>query len=282
MTTPRKLTIGMLTYDDFDGVYFSIQSLRLHHPEIVKHIEFLVIDNNPGSKHGEAVKGLTNWVKDAPVRYVPVADEKGTAQRDKVFSLATTPYVLCMDCHVMFPAGAISKLIEYMDANEAGDLLHGPMLYDNMDIGATHMEKVWRAGMHGIWATDPRGLDRDSEPFDIPAHGMGVFACRKDAWVGFNKRFRGFGGEECYIHDKFRKNGRRVLCLPFLRWLHRFPRPGGVPYPISWADRVRNYLIGHEELGIPPEEVIEHFNGIMTPEGVRAVVDSLHPHPSKT
>ena len=27
----KKLTIGMATYDDYDGVFFTIQSLRMHH-----------------------------------------------------------------------------------------------------------------------------------------------------------------------------------------------------------------------------------------------------------
>ena len=31
-----RLTIGMATFDDFDGLYFTIQSLRLHHGEAIK------------------------------------------------------------------------------------------------------------------------------------------------------------------------------------------------------------------------------------------------------
>ncbi len=31
----RTLTIGMATYDDYDGVYFTVQALRLYHPEIM-------------------------------------------------------------------------------------------------------------------------------------------------------------------------------------------------------------------------------------------------------
>lgn len=57
----KKLTIGMATYDDFHGVYFTIQALRLYHP-ITKtdEVEFIIIDNNPNSSHGEATKGLTS------------------------------------------------------------------------------------------------------------------------------------------------------------------------------------------------------------------------------
>ena len=47
--SPRKpkLTIGMATFDDYHGVYFSIQALRMYHPEVIDDIEILVVDNNP-------------------------------------------------------------------------------------------------------------------------------------------------------------------------------------------------------------------------------------------
>ncbi len=32
----KLLTIGMSTYDDFDGVYFTLQSLRMYHPVEIK------------------------------------------------------------------------------------------------------------------------------------------------------------------------------------------------------------------------------------------------------
>lgn len=101
----------------------------------------------------------------------------------------------------------------------------------------------------------------DEPPFEIPAMGLGLFSCRRDAWLGFNPRFRGFGGEEWYIHEKFRKAGHKTLCLPFLRWLHRFGRPGGVKYPLQLWDKARNYVIGLTELGIPLDRAKESFVG---------------------
>jgi hypothetical protein len=112
--------------------------------------------------------------------------------------------------------------------------------------------------MYGTWAKDPAGFDPDAPPFDIPMQGLGLFACRAAAWPGFNPLFRGFGGEEGYIHEKFRQRGGRTLCLPFLRWVHRFGRPAGVPYRNKWEDRFRNYLIGFDELGLPTEELEAH------------------------
>ena len=55
---PPKLTIGMATFDDFDGVYFSVQALRMYHSEVIDDIEIIVIDNNPASHHGKAIRNL--------------------------------------------------------------------------------------------------------------------------------------------------------------------------------------------------------------------------------
>lgn len=271
----RSLTIGMLTYDDFDGVYFTVQSLRLHHPEAMARVEFVILDNHSEGVHGQAVKDLTNWIKE-PVCYVPVKGRTGTALRDLLFDGARTPHVLCLDSHVMLAPGALARLIDFFEAgSDGGDLLQGPMLMDNLNQWQTHMEPVWRGGMWGTWANDPRGDEVDAKPFEIPAHGMGLFACRKDSWLGFNRSFRGFGGEECYIHEKFRQAGRKTLCLPFLRWLHRFARPAGVPYPNRWEDRLHNYLVGHAELGLDTTAMIEHFRGHLQPDVCDRMVEEI-------
>jgi hypothetical protein len=105
----------------------------------------------------------------------------------------------------------------------------------------------------------PLGLNQDDPPFEIPAQGLGLFTCRKDAWLGFNPAFRGFGGEEGYIHTKYRQAGHRCLNLPFLGWMHRFGRVGGPTYPLQRYDKVRNYVIGHQELGMSLDPIYEHF-----------------------
>lgn len=111
------------------------------------------------------------------------------------------------------------------------------------------------------------------EPFEIGMQGLGIFTCRRDAWLGFNPRFRGFGGEEFYIHEKFRQAGRTCWCLPWLRWLHRFGRPQGVPYALSVEDRIWNYLVGWSELGLPLDSIYEHFLQTV-PAGIVARVAS--------
>jgi hypothetical protein len=255
---PRRLTIGMATYDDYDGVYFTIQSIRLGNPELAGAVEFVVIDNNPGGPCSQALAEMGNWIDG--YRYLPRGEWSGTAIRNAVFEEASSRFVLCIDSHVLIAPGAIGRLIAYLEADPScRDLLQGPMIYDDLRKLATHMEPHWRAGMYGIWGEDPRAAEPAGPAFEIPMHGLGLFACRRAVWPGFHPRFRGFGGEEGYIHEKVRRSGGRTLCLPFLRWMHRFGRPLGAAYPNRWEDRIRNYLIGFGELGIDTADMEAHF-----------------------
>ncbi|MEM7195753.1 MAG: PqqD family peptide modification chaperone [Pseudomonadota bacterium] len=263
----KKLCVGMATYDDYDGVYFSLQAVRLYHPEVLDDVQFLVIDNNPQGVCAAPLKQLESSITE--YRYVPNSDIQGTAVRDLVFREANSDYVLCMDSHVFFVPGSIRKLIDYLDDHpDCPDILQGPLLNDNLAALSTHFHPRWSHGMYGTWATDDRVESEESEPFDIPMQGLGSFACRRDQWPGFNPRFSGFGGEEGYIHEKFRQAGGRSLCLPFFQWMHRFNRPMGTRYTVNWQDRIRNYVIGHLELGWPLDELTEHFSELLGEENV--------------
>ena len=204
------------------------------------------------------MRALESWVPG--YRYIPFDRLRGTAARDVVFREANAELVLCMDSHVMFVPGALRQLLDYFHAHpDTPDLLQGPLLYDDLRTFSTHMDRNWSTGMYGVWGTDNRALNPAAPPFEIAMQGLGVFACRKSAWPGFNPRLKGFGGEEGYIQEKFRRAGGRTLCLPFLRWIHRFGRPMGVPYENTWEDRIRNYLIIADELGIDPSPALDHF-----------------------
>ncbi len=271
----KRLTIGMATFDDYDGVYFTLQSLRLHHPDIIDETELVVVDNNPTGACAEPLKRLDTVIPN--YRYIPFGDNKGTAaSRAKIFEEATGDFVLVIDCHVLLAPGSLMRLDRYFHDNpQTVDLLQGPMVRDNLKSVFTHWEQVWRRGMYGEWAEDPRGADPDTEPFDIPMQGCALFACRREVWPGFNPAFRGFGGEEGYLHEKFRQKGGRTLCLPFLRWLHRFQRPMGVPYPLVWEDRIRNYLIGWMELGLATDPIVEHFSEIIGETSTKKVLEAV-------
>lgn len=272
---PCKLTIGMATYDDEPGVFMTVESLRLYHADVLRktNAEILIVDSNPGSKHGKAVRELCEHWGGGILRYVPADFAKGTsAPRDLVFREARGEIVLCIDCHVMLATGALQALVDHFEANpESTDLIQGPMLHHGCEVYATHMRREWGSdGMLGKWDLDDRIIEND--PFEIEGHGMGLFACRKLAWRGFNPAFQGFGGEEIQYHDKVRAAGGKCLCLPELQWLHKFSRVDGVPYPLRLEDRFRNYLIGHMELGQDITPVLQVFAGRVSQEAFGRIV----------
>jgi len=242
-----KLTIGMCCYDDFDGVYFTIQALRMYHPICsTDEVEFIVVDNKPDGAHGLTVKNFVNgWVKGA---YIPYTEKKSTSIRNEIFKHAKGEYTLCIDCHVMIESGGITALMEYYANNpDTNNLVQGPLWYDDLKNYSTHFDTVWRDNMYGIWDTNVPSY-KEGLPFEIPMQGLGLFSCKTDKWLGFSDKFRGFGGEEGYIHEKFRQNGGKCVCLPNLKWMHRFNRPDGIKYPLDLNDRIWNYIIGGMEL----------------------------------
>lgn len=259
MIDKTKLTLGMATFDDFHGVYFTVHAAIMYHGEHIN--EIVIVDNNPDSKHGKATAAFAANLPHI-VRYVPYTEKQGTANtRNKVIATALSPNVVVCDPHILFPNGSIKAVRDYFNANpNTKNLIQGPLLYDNHIQVSTHFNDVWGAEMWGQWDTDKDAYER-GEPFEIPAQGLGVFATRKDCWLGFNPDFRGFGGEEHYIHIKYRQNGRKTICVPEFLWVHRFGRPDGAPYPLKKYDKVHNYLVGFKELGLDPEPIRQHFVG---------------------
>ena len=262
----KLLTIGMSTYDDYDGLFFTIQALRMYHPECnSSDIEFIVIDNNSNGKYGKYNKNFVeNWLNG---KYIAYTERAGTAcSREAIFKHSEAEYTMCIDSHIMIESGGISSLLKYYSENpDTKNLIQGPLLHDDLKSYSTHFEPVWRDSMYGIWETDKEKMEK-GEPFKIPMMGLGLFSCKTSEWAGFNKRFIGFGGEEGYIHEKFRKNGGDCLCLPSLKWNHRFARPLGVTYPNILEQRVWNYFLGWLEITQDPnhefiKSIYEHFKG---------------------
>lgn len=243
------LTVGFAVHDDFQGAYFTVAGLRANHrPDI----DILCVDNHPlGCPRTRAV------VEAAGGKYHHKPNLHGTsAPRDEVFRLAETPWVMVCDSHVLFETGAVDALVRYAEAHpDSRDLIQGPLVYDN-GVPSTHWRPTTPPGLWGVWDLDPRNAA--GEPFEIPMQGLGCWAMRKAAWPGFNPLFRGFGGEEGYIHELTRRSGGKALCLPQLRWRHRFRDPVHEPasYPLTLDDHVWNLLVGHRELGIDAVEAI--------------------------
>lgn len=267
-----RFSVGMAVYDDYDGAYFTAQALLAYHRPWVG--EILLVDNLPDSRCGQRLQKLASAL--AVGRYIPFPDPVGTAApRDRIFREAQWDHVVVVDCHVLIEPGGLEALADFYASHPySNDLVQGPLLYDNRLSVSTHFNDEWRSGMWGRWETDtelfPPGqvdvYDRPvaSRPWkEIKAQGLGLFACRKSAWLGFHPLFRGFGGEEHYIHEKFRRNGRRCWCVSGLQWVHRFadigPGASASKYPVRSTDKCRNYVLGFTEIGLDLRPIREHF-----------------------
>jgi hypothetical protein len=267
---PRKLTVGMATYDDFDGTFFTVEAIRMYHPEIADDIAFILLDNHPEGVAAENLKRLERKVPG--YRYVPFRGYRGTAVRDLIFREATSETVVCVDSHVLLRPGALSAIVAHLDEHP-DDFVHGPLAYEDGTTYASHFEPEWREGMYGTWALDDRADDPTNPAFEIEMSGLGLFACRRDRWPGLNPRFRGFGAEEGYLHEKVRRAGGRVVCLPAAGYLHRFGRPAGPLYSNAWDDRVRNYMIGWNELGLDDSSIEKQFVELLGPDVANPMLD---------
>lgn len=243
----KLLTIGCAVYDDYDGVFFTIQSLRMYHSICnSSKVEFVVLDNNPKSSSGqETKKFVQNSIKQ---KYIPLDTPCTSFAKYKVPDYADGKYILILDSHVMLEPNGISNLLNYFEQNpETNNIIQGPLWYDDLNAYSTHLEPVFRGNMYGTWATDKLNYNKGL-PFEIQMQGMGLCAFRKETWKGINPYFRGFGAEEGYIQAKFKQWGGNTICLPSLKWNHRFGRPLGIPYKPILEDRIFNYFLGWLEI----------------------------------
>lgn len=322
----QTLTIGMAHHNDYHGVYFTIQDIRKElifnkREDLLKKINFLVVENDPQSKHAQQLKGLAQNIPN--IKIVDYTEKTGTsAARNKIIEEATTTFVLVMDCHVMLcpVVNTLDRLFSFIEYNpKTNDLYSGPLVYDTMQHFSTHFNDTWGASMWGQWGSAwqctceeynfavqkdendkavfvdletqekinkcvycdrefPKetsfyghekplaangysrvGSGDHQQPIKIFAQGLGLFLTRKNAWLKFNEHCVGFGGEECYIHTKYRQNGRHCYNLPFLKWLHRFGRPDGVQYILTLENKIKNYVLEFLELGLDLSPVKQHL-----------------------
>lgn len=345
-----SMTIGMATHQDFHGVYFTLQALKLYHRDELQNCEIIVVDQSPNSPQGKEVNKLISSFGHAgchSAKYIPYTEHIGTsASRQKIMDEASGPVVVVMDCHILLLGSALFRIEEYFNnPDNSLNILSGPLLTDaiflpkerpvagpftpSYSVLATHYADHWRSAMWGTWANtyqcscvspefnlssdgkppfmfsvwnqgglcryetvtmNPKEVERcpvchkslpllayyghessleksgylrigdvGVHPFEIPGQGLGLYACRKDAWPGFNPDTWGFGGEELYIHEKFRRAGGKAVCHPDVKWVHRFPRPETPTYPNTHWYKTRNYLLEYLELGLDTEIVRKHF-----------------------
>jgi len=238
------LTISMATYDDYDGCYFTIQSLRLYQP-LPEGTEIIVLDNNPTSAHGKALENLATSVPG--LRVVPVTDRKSSFVKFDIVKHAQGDVILGLDCHVLLQRGFIAAMMEYWASNaDSTDMLTGPLIYNDLKSLSVKMEPRWRGHDFGCWASDDEAMN-EGVPFQVWMQGMGCFSFLRKNFPVINPSFSGFGAEEWYVAEKVRQNRGRVMCHPAMGWNHRFDWPQRT-FPLRLADKVRNYYLGWLEL----------------------------------
>ena len=65
----------MATHQDFDGAYFTLQSLRVHHVDAIDECELLVVDQSPDSRDGQDFRVLCERIG---TQYVAMPEPGGT------------------------------------------------------------------------------------------------------------------------------------------------------------------------------------------------------------
>jgi len=276
MTSPASrptLTAGITATGDPGVVRASVRALADQHRDGSGRLEIMVVGQLPARD----VAALTSLRSGGPaVRFV-AADADGTALRDSVVREADSDWVICMTPQARLDPGALAALREFADADpDCPDLLQGPLEAAAGGPAITSWRPVWRDGTFGCPAPESTaGLPGSVSPFEITMHDLGLFACRKDAWLGLNPRLSGSAAHEGYLHKKYRAAGRRTLCLPSLRWTRQpaagLPQENTEDRRAALAGRLRDYLTAFAELGLGPEPAVAHFTGILGPAQVDEV-----------
>lgn len=239
-----KLTVTMATHDDYDGVYFTVQSLRLHH-KLPAGTEILILDNNPDSNHGKALASFAGSIPN--LRVVDVRDRMSSFVKYDALHLAAGEVILGLDCHVLLQPGFLEALGKYWDEHpDSKDMLTGPLLYNDLKHTSVKMLPVWRGHDYGIWGDDVEAMIKGL-PFEVPMMGMGCWCLKKSTAPTLAKGFTGFGAEEWYFAEKVRQNGGRVMCHPAMGWNHRFDWPVR-NFPLRLHDKIKNYYRGWIDL----------------------------------
>lgn len=252
-----KWTIGMPCYNNMVENWFTIQSIRMNHDMSDK--EIVVIDNYGDNQLKEFVQKNGGGI----VRYYRETDIQGVSYaKNKIFEHGNGEYVLVIDSHILLG----KDVFKFTPPDD--DMIQGPLMQSNTVKYWEEWLPTWRGRMWGIWGETKTKKQLHKNPFEIWAMGAGFFAVKKSSWLGFNEKFRGFGGETGYIQEKYRKAGRKVWCYPNMIWMHLFYHQGRkIPYPNKMQDRVRNYLIGFEELGLNTDGIYKEF-GISYTESI--------------
>jgi GT2 family glycosyltransferase len=301
-----KLTIAIPHRDDWYGFHETWHSLvaAIRSAKLEDHIELLVVDQSPGSEHSKNIQQTvnsiaSNWQVDPEsrvavnrggiidARYESFSEIMGTAAGKMMcFAKARGEWVLCLDSHVILTDESIRKLYDWIKkpANRFSQNLHyGVNLADDHKQYFSHLKifnedgtaLIGDDGVFGQWRTDPLAAPGKVKPFEVEGGGGWCFFARRGVFmsIGFHPLMRGFGGEEGFLAERFRRAGKKVLSAPFVRGIHRYARLSGDQYFVSVEEKLRNHTIGWKDLGRDLDELRTIW--INKPEGSRLPVETV-------
>lgn len=258
------LTIGLTHYSDYAGAWATLMDLFVHQKENLNDCEFVIVDNNPGSSDGKDLRdfvrySMINWPC-VRSRYIPYSKKQGiSAARNEVFNQAEGEYILCLDCHVILEPNGVDHLLDYLTLKlKPRDLITGPAVMADCKTIETHQAKQWSTWGYGVWrSTDD--LEERTWPFEIEQSGLAVFCSSKESFPGFHPDAKGFGCVESVFCEKYRRNGNKVLCLPQLKWYHRYEKHSKKPYGVRDYEVARNHILEFRSVDWDIQTVINHF-----------------------
>ncbi len=262
------LTIGIPHCCDYQRLWHTLASLhkdRLAHG-LVDLVELLVIDNSLtvqdtelGKRHSDEARKRVSELPNA--RFETFTERPGTAPtKNEVFRQARGRAVMCLDSHCELPPGVMTWAVNFWTAEQLNDDLHHAMeLHLRMvepdgtpAICCSHRQEAFgRDGNFGICTVSPQAKHARL-PFEVGAAGCGCFMARRETWLGFHQDFRGWGGEEGYIQEKYRQAGRKAWVHPEFQYVHQYHAIDGVSYQgRDWVTKAKNALLGFRELRYP-------------------------------
>lgn len=249
------LTIAMANYDDCSGFWMTASAIRMYHVPITNsQVEILVVDDMV--KPQETLQKMAAQTKS---RYHHAGLNKGPAQaKDECWRQAKGEYVLLIDSHVFLAPNSINFILNAIKNNQIGqDLWTGPLLTEAQTISANCLLPELRGNFFGIWSVDQKVAP--GKKIEIYGHGSAYTLMKKAHYPYFSKNFRGFAGEEIYIHEKVRRNGGKCYCLHELGWQHRFYREKPITYRCTNEDKYWNYLVAFYEMNWSTIQIRDYF-----------------------
>ena len=241
MADRRDLTVAMATYDDLDGVFFTVTS-RAGAPPGRGGPPPVPGARQPSRRTGGAddrrlLRHPTGRSATCRSRSSPAPQPATRCSPRRRRTGCSSWTATCSCC----PAPSPRCVPTSTPAPDAADLIQGPLC----DGGGAPLRHAFRRRVgwrHARPLGDDRAPNRRSTvtPSRSRRRASGCSPAGGDRWPGLHPHLRGFGGEERYVHEQIRRAGGRALCLPGLRWAHRFERTS-IPLP--------------EQRGRPPAEL---------------------------